>query len=208
MNSSRLSRENQPKPRWYQWRLRSLLILGVLAAIAITYVVTGVLECREENTAALAIRKGGGMSGCGTWWLGRLLRDDSLVSVGSVALSGKSVSETTLGLLKRLRHLQTLLLTGDKVTDRDLVYVEELTGLRRLWLEGASVTDAGLVHLRTLSELEFLFLDDTEVTDAGLAQLQPLKQLIWLDVSNTKVTDEGVETLHKALPRCMIYRGH
>jgi hypothetical protein len=203
-NSSRCRKSNEPRLRWYQWTLRSLFVLGLFVAIAMSFVATMMQDQRAQGLAADAIKKAGGIPGCEVSWLGRLLHDDSLVNVGSVALSGNAVNGAALNQLRQLRHLQTLLLQGDAVTDRDLAYLDEVPRLKRLWLDGTRVTDAGLVHLRSLRQLEFLFLNNTEVTDTTLAQLEGLKHLVLLDVTNTKVTDEGVRALHQELPHCAI----
>ncbi len=204
-NSLPTAKKKQPKLHWYQWRLRSLFLLTLFVAIGISYVGVTIQNQRKQKAAAEEIRKVGGVPGCEPTWLGRLLRDDSLVRVESVALSGKSVNEATLVHLQELSQLRTLLLQGTKVTDGELVHLEGLSQLRRLWLNGTRITDAGLVHIQRLSQLHLLFLNDTEMTDTGLVHLQGLTQLQWLDLSNTKVTDEGVDYLRRALPHCIIH---
>jgi hypothetical protein len=200
---SHVAKKKQPQPRWYQGRLRFLFVLVLLTAIGMSWLAVTIRAQRNQNAVADAIRKVGGVPGCEPTWLGRLLGNESLVSVGSVGLRGESVNESTLVRLHELSQLETVLLKGTNVTDGEVAHLEGLK-LRRLWLSETSITDAGLVHLEDLKQLEFLFLNDTQLTDAGLTHLRGLTQLLWLDLQNTKVTDEGVDNLHGALPDCVI----
>ena len=140
--------EKPPKLRWYQWRLRSLFILTLLVAVGMSWLMTTIQGQRRQKAAADAIRKAGGWVKSEPTWLGRLLRDDSLVWVTSVWLSGKST------------------------TDAGLVNLQGLSQLRWLDLDNTQVTDAGLVNLQGLSQLQRLTLNNTKVTDAGLMHLQ------------------------------------
>ena len=169
-----------PKLRWYQWRLRSLFILTFLVAIGMSYVAVEMRDQRRQKAAAQEITKAGGIVTSEPTWLGKLLRDESLVRVTSVNFSGKSV------------------------TNAELVHLEGLSQLHTLWLEETQVTDAGLVHLQGLRQLRSLLLGNTKVTDAGLVHLQGLRQLGRLQLSGTKVTDHGVKRLQQALPNCTI----
>jgi hypothetical protein len=203
-NRPRAGKKEPPRLRWYQWRLRTLFILTVVVAIAMSYVAVAMRDQRREYATAEAIRKAGGVPGCQATWLGRLLRDDSLIRIGSVGLSGKSVDAATLVHLQELSQLQTVLLRGATVTDDKLVHLEGLKQLKRLWLSETEITDVGLVHVQGLNQLEFLILNDTNVTDAGLTQLNGLTLLRLLDVRSTKVSREGAERLHHSLPHCLI----
>ena len=142
-----------PKLRWYQYSLRSLFLLTLLVAIGMSYVAVTMQNQRKQKAAAEAIEKAGGTVWYEPTWLGKLLRDDSLVKVTVVEFSGEST------------------------TDAVLVHLQGLSQLKTLDLDDAEVTDAGLVHLQGLSQLQSLRLYNTKVTDAGLVHLQGLSQL-------------------------------
>ncbi len=171
-----------PKLRWYQWRLRSMLILTLLVAIGMSYVAVTMRNQRKQTAAGEKIMGAGGTLGVEWTWLGKLLRDHSLMSVTSVDLSDKPI------------------------TDDVLVHLEAIGQLRELFLSGTNISDAGLLHLQSLRQLTHLELANTKVTDAGMMHLQGLGKLQYLNLKRTKVTVEGEYKLRQALPECIIER--
>ena len=75
-------------------------------------------------------------------WLGKLLHDDSLISVYKVELCGTSAD------------------------DEALAQLDAFDGLKQLDLQDTKITDAGMASLEKLSQLEILWLDRTNITDA------------------------------------------
>jgi hypothetical protein len=193
-----------PKLRWFQFRLRSLFILTTLVAIACSWLAVEMQNERRQWAAAKAIEKIGGKVQSEPTWLGKLLRDDSLVWVTYVDLAGEETTNDVLVHLQGLKRLQDLWLDHSGVTDAGLVHLLTLGQLQVLVLDNTEVTDAGLVHLQGLKQLQGLRLESTKVTDRGLVHLQGLKQLQYLSLDNTKVTDQGVKRLQQALPKCKI----
>jgi hypothetical protein len=198
--------EQPPKLRWFQYRLRSLFILTTLVAIACSWAAVEMQNQRKQGAAAEVIKKAGGLVKAEPTWLGKLLRDDSLVRVTLVNFSRQPSTDDVLVHLQGLRQLRGLWLGNTQVTDAGLVHLQGLSQLQSLGLDDAQVTDAGLVHLRGLNQLQRLWLKSTKVTDAGLVHLQRLSQLRQLVLVSTKVTDEGVKKLQQALPNCKIER--
>jgi hypothetical protein len=172
--------QKPPRLRWYQWRLRTMFILTLFVAIGMSCIAVEIRDGKRQKAAAQAIEKAGGMVACKETWLGKLLRNDSLVKVTKAYLP--RVSDDLAVHLQGLSQLKVLELCHSKVTDAELQHIE---GMMQLWL---------------------LDLSDTGVTDAGLVHLQRLRQLGILHLQHTKVTDQGVETLQRALPNCMINR--
>ena len=78
----------KPKLRWFQYSLRSLLLFVTACAIACSWLAVTIQSQRRQGAAAEAIKKAGGKVESEQTWLGRLLRDDSLVNVTAVDLSG------------------------------------------------------------------------------------------------------------------------
>ena len=86
-----------PKLRWYQWRLRSLFVLTLLAAIGMSWLTVIRQDQRKQKAAAEALTKAGEKSTSEPTWLGKLLRDDSLVE-RDLRNPFRGVSHRTAGL--------------------------------------------------------------------------------------------------------------
>ncbi len=149
----------KPKLRWFQYSLRSLLLFVTACAIACSWLAVTIQGQRRQGAAAVAIEKAGGQVQSEQTWLGKLLRDDSLMRVTHVYLSAKSTTDAVLVNLQGLNQLQEVWLHAAQVTDAGLVNLEGVSQLRYLDLGGTNVTDAGLVHLQGLRELQLLALE-------------------------------------------------
>jgi len=212
------SRPPKPKRRWYQFRLRTLLVVTLVLAVGLSWIAVKLQQARRQRKAVQAICQLGGAVGydfdivggtyrpryeepAGTAWLSRV---DLVSDVLAVSLSGPSVHNEDLVHLESLPKLESLHLGGTQVTDAGLKHLKGLTNLKSLTLGGTHVTDGGLVNLKGLTNLDHLELCDTQVTDAGLVHLEGLTNLQLLYLSGTKVTPEGVNELRQALPNCYI----
>ena len=94
--------------RRFQFTLRSLLLLVVAVAIGCSWLAVEMKQERHESELAREIRKAGGKAGEYQTLLGRLLRDDSLVVVHNVELSGTPTTDAGLMRLCELRQLINL----------------------------------------------------------------------------------------------------
>jgi internalin A len=191
-NTSLGAGRSQPKLHWYQWTLRSLLILPVFVAISMGYVCIRIQDGKRQRAAADAIERAGGIAVYEATWLGRLLRDDSVVSVTSVRFCDGSGSDAVLEYVKRLGDLQKLDVDGFYVTDNGLANLQGLTQLQSLDISCPEVTDAGLAHVRKLAQLRYLSLSGSAITDLGLTNLNSLTQLRNLDLLGTGITNAGL----------------
>ncbi len=222
---------SSPKLRWFQYSLRTLLVVVTLCALLCSWLAVAMRQARRERQAAAAFEELGGQASWyeppdGTRWLRSRLGDHFLGSIHSVNLANSKITGAGLENLKVLDQLQNLDLYGTQVTDAGLenlkghrlrnldlretkvtdAGLESLKGLNLLsnLRLGTQVTDAGLENLKGLTELHTLGLNKTQVTDAGLEHLQGLDRLRYLDLRDTKVTDAGVMKLQQALPNCNI----
>ena len=138
--------ENTLKLRWYQYSLRTLLLL-VAAVSVVLACLTSCLRPRLEfrKAAGPICEMGGHVKG-----------NPNLGAAGitSVDLSHTPLTDADLGRVKE--HLETL------------------PNLKGLWLGYTQITDAGLEHLRRLTEVEWLWLDGTHITDAEREHLERL----------------------------------
>lgn len=180
--------------RWFQWRLRSLFVLTLLVAIGMSYVAVEMQHQRKQKAAADAIVKAGGRVDAESTWLGRLLRDDSLVSVTDAGFVYplNNVTDTELAPIQDLHELYSLDIIDTQVTDAGLAYLQGLTQLESLDLTKTKITNDGLKKLQHLTQLVFLFLSHTKITDDGLVCLQRFPQLFGLELSGLKVTNAGL----------------
>ena len=202
----------EPKRRWYQYRLRTLLVFVLLVSIGLSWFAVKLNQARKQREAVEAITKLGGYvreddaTPPGLDWLLRGLGDDFFGSVSYVNLDkgGSRITDATLAHLKALPRLRTLMLNGTNVGNAGLEHIKGLTNLHDIWLDDTQVTDAGLEHLKGLTNLQDLWLDRTKVTDAGLERLKGLARLEILSLMGTQVTAEGVKKFQQAHRNCEV----
>jgi hypothetical protein len=203
--------------RWFQFSIRSLLLLTLAVACVCAFWVRPALDQR----AALASlrghctdvtydvpsdpRTGRPIPALVPMWLVDRLGIDFFANV--TGLEVYNATDDILGRLKAFPRLTTLVLHGtDMTTDEGLTHVGQLGQLQVLGLSHTKTNDGRLSRLRGLKKLELLELSDTQVTDSGLAALAGLTELREIHLRYTAVTDGGVATLRRALPRCVVKR--
>ena len=123
-------RAAKPKLRWFQWSLRSLFMLTLLVAIGMSWLTVTMQNQRKQKAAAEAIEKAGGRVKSEPTWLGKLLRDDSLVRVTYVSLSGTVSHRRRAGASPRVESTPILCLDNTQVTDAGLVHLQGLSQLQ------------------------------------------------------------------------------
>ena len=203
----------KPKRRWYQFSLKTLLVVLTLFCIGPGgYVAYEQAKARRQKAEVEAIERFGGQLGFDrevpfrSATIRQILGDESFGKLSSVSFTGTEVTDADLVRLGGLTNLVTLDLDNTQVTDTGLVHLAGMTKLKTLLLGNTAVTDASLMHLANLRKLEGLSLYHTQVTDAGLVHLASLNRLTYLDLHNTHVTDAGVAELQETLPNCRIVR--
>ena len=172
----------KPKRRWFQYSLRTLLVVVTLCAIFCSWLAVKLQQAKREREAAAAITELGGEV---RWWsrpsrpewLRKLLGGDLFMRVEEVQVSGD--------------------------TDQDWQNLKALSQLRVLYLDGTNITDKRLENLRGLSQLQILGLSQTNISDNGLESIKGLSQLQVLYIRG-EITPEGIEKLKSALPNCKI----
>jgi hypothetical protein len=202
--------DRSPPLRWYQYRLRTLLAIMVLANLAMSAVATRMQAARRQRDAVAAILKSGG-SVCyyGEFdtpslyhsaserrplleplWLRKLFGDDFFRTVELVYVE----SDADFEHLKQLDQLKRLV-CSDAITERGLAQLKELRQLRDLDLMNSVAAAPGIKHIATLTRLEELNLSSTDVGDAELECLKGMTQLRYLGLVGTKITDAGLRHL-------------
>ena len=206
---------SNPKPfrHWYQYSLRTLMIVVTLFAVACSWFAVKMKQARRQREAVEAILKSGGTvaydyecdksghinptSGNppGPEWLRKLVGDDFFTT--AIILHPSNITDTELEHLEGLPYLQVLGLRYNKITDAGLGHVKKLTRLHTLDLQSTQVTDAGTIILKGMNKLKWLSLFNTKVTDVGLKNLEDMTQLQDLYLGETNITDAGLVYLRK-----------
>jgi hypothetical protein len=208
---SKASAALKPKRRWFQYRLRTLLLLMTVVAVWMGFWAD---RARRQEQAVNKVQELGGhlafafqFDSQGNWkknpkpkapaWVRNAIGEHYFLSVTILNFDeGSDPTDEDLTVLRDLPDLRELtLMNGRRITDQGLMNISELKQLRVLALNGTGITGSGLRHIRSCRELEGLTLDDTPLTDQGLAHLEQLPKLEWLHLSNTKVTDKGLTHL-------------
>jgi len=227
-----MSTASKPRLRWFQYRLRSLLLLtAVLCCL-----LAGPAKRARDQRAVLGAVKGIGGAVLFDWQNPERDFDPGVSSFGQMyfLFSGRVYFETTkLRVAPEppgpvwLRHLvgdeyfQTIIIvdTGgyvakddalaEPVTNDTLRTISRLKSL--LWLDidhATGINDAGIAHLEALTQLERLFADDVPITDRGMKHLEGLTHLEYLSINSPLVTDEGVESLRCLKRMKYLYLGN
>ena len=199
----------KPKRRWYQFSLRTLLVVMTLACVAFAWTGWRIQQARvnrdglaaAQKTVDTAIEKAAeeraAIMKLGGWLEPKIIHRRPQTWLEKVFFDSGGPDDPADDWILWAYG-------GVSFGDADLKHFSTLTVLHVLTLDDSNVTDAGLMHLKGLTDLESLFLDGTKVTDAGLEHLKGLTSLLGLFLSDTEVTDEGVEKLQQALPNCTI----
>src|SRR5436190_2347454 len=189
--------------RWWQFTLRSLLVLTLLLSLPLAWVRNEMAHKRREEVLADAIHRAGGTAVQSA--VNRLNIPDRLVvpwetadpfggdswtqayRITRVELDRGNAAEfrSLLARLKQLPYLRELDLSYTQVRDADLREVGQLAKLTDLNLAGAHVGDEGIEHVLRLPELRKLALDYTNITDDGLKRLARLSGLQELSLTGT-----------------------
>lgn len=201
----------KPKLRWYQFSLRSLLILVTLFAFACSWFTVKMQQAKRQRETIEAIRKLGGLVIYGYTfddaapmvmttrdapaWLRQLLGKDFFDTASQVELRECKDADAALTLVKELPHVRNLQAFYTQVSDAGLSNLGGLTQLTYLNLSNTKVGDAGVKHLESLRELRYLSLANTAVSDEGMKSIATFTELEKLILSRTRVSDAGVERL-------------
>ncbi len=169
-----------------QFRLRSILIVFVVASLFLGWAATRLQYLRRQNSLVQRLTDRG---------FNADFRGGNLYNLSYRSNPSHRLLPGDIANLNEFPELVSLSLQGDQITDKHLRYLENLHHLISLTLDHTNVTDAGLAHLANLEGLTALNLLGTPITDAGLAPLTKLPNLCSLNLENTRVTDKGVQYL-------------
>ena len=204
-----MSEVETPKRRWFQFRLRTLLIVVLVLSLSLSWFATRLERARRQREAVEAIQKWSDTVSyeptgpSAPDWACAILGYDFFIDVVNVSV-GPGFGDDEAKYLKGLPKLRALSLSYTEITDAGLKHLDGLTHLESLYLKRTEITGTGLKHLEGLTDLERLNLGHTEITDAGLKHLEGLTDLEVLHLGGTQVTTQGADSLRQALPNCYI----
>ena len=222
----------KPKRLWYQFSLRTLLVLLTVFCVWLGWTAHRV---SKQQKAVRWVQEIGGTVNYdfqldeqgdfikdaeppGAHWLRARIGMDWFADVVKVELYGAQV--TDLSPLSNLPELRRLSLGKMPITD--LSPFANLKNLELLYLSDTPVSD--LAPLVNLTNLELLFLDNTPVSDitplshltnlrllslygTQVKDVTPIGELTSLKSLNfnaARVSEEDYKTLQQALPNCDI----
>jgi hypothetical protein len=201
----------KPRLRWYQYRLRTLLIIMTVLAVWMAWISH---RARQQKMAVEKVRAFGGtllydyqttpgplgyrsdfnVLPPAPEWLRGFIGEDYFQKVLYIDLNKTHVNDDDLAILANLPDLEYLNLDQTKITNKGLVYLEGLKHLKILCLGNTPIDDRGLTQLKDLTDLRGLDLEFTNISDAGIINLQRLTTLEeFLSLENTQITDESLK---------------
>ena len=186
------------KRRWFQFSLRTLMIVTVIVAIPCAWLGRKIERKRRERAALKTIEECGGyvmydyqseeQGGVkaeppGPKWLREILGDDFFGEATSFSSQAAADDAETSRLKDALR---------------------ELPYLKSVDMCAPHITDSGLVGFARLTQIESLhFWMSTELTDAGVLHLKGMSGLRSLQIQG-RFSDAAISDLKRALPNCKI----
>ena len=197
--------------RWYQYRLRSLVILIALLAIPMGWLSWELRQSRQRQESIDWIQEMGGMieyegGENPGWWrqvrdkcFGRLPRTvNQIYRSNLTSWLGASTNLKDISPLARLTSVRELYISKNDVSD--LSPLGKMKNLEVLNANSCPIED--LSPLADLTRLRELHLMDTGVVD--LSPLANLTHLEELHLDSLSYTDDQVKELRAMLPNCQI----
>jgi hypothetical protein len=154
--------ESRPKPRWYQFSLKTMLVAMTLICLGPGgYVAYYQGKAREQKIAFRTLNQYGG-------YFASDQQSPTRSHLARVILGDDDAANLTSVLFVQ-SHPDGRIFTFQ---DDCLRHLAKLPKINDVALANIAVSDAGLVHLARLKGLKNVSLKNTKVTDAGVAQLQ------------------------------------
>lgn len=173
----------EPRGRWFQFTLGSLLAFTVIASLGMAIWVRGPIKRRQ--TLAIIERSGGGRvtyASRASEWVCDLLGDGVrgfFDEVESIDLN--RATDADVARLVVFEHLKSVSLSGP-FTDNAMETVARCRSLEHIGLHSPGVTSKGLAELAKLPRLRSLWLP-VPADDAALQTIGELSQLERLEIS-------------------------
>lgn len=216
--------------RWFQYSLRTLFILVLLASLPMSWLAVRLDRARRQRAAVEAMQASGGTVsyatyyGPGAW--SEVFGHDFSQDVDRIMVW----TDDHLRLAKDLHGLLSVELFQDEITDDGLAHLAHQPQLLRLRFgvqPNPKITEVGLARLRSLKQLkqlEIRYIDLSSdrlkylrelpelrelvlgrgITDADVVHLGKMTSLRRLTVLENTLSDNAISQLRSALPQCRI----
>lgn len=193
-----------PKRRWYQFSLRSLLLLTTATCVVMAWIAYERGETSKREAAAAELRTIARYEQLGLrvtliggepWheaWRCPTLDNDSMGKVVEARFYRENATDDDFAILEPMKKMESLHLDHTKATGAGLVHIAGLANVKKIYFNKSPIDDANLVHILGLNNLVELNLYHTNVTDAGLVHVARLTKLKRLTLDYTSVTDAGL----------------
>jgi hypothetical protein len=193
--------------RWFQIRLRTLLIVTAVCAVGCAWLARRIDHKRNDREAVEAIvalrghaifdhQENLGESPSGPRWLRKLLGENFFREVVEVDIYDAQMDDATTKKLQGLTQLRMLRLRGTKFTGA-VLNLKPFAQLHTLELMDTNITDAGLEGVKSATQLQKLVLAGSNITDAALINIKGLSQLQTLGLIEIRVTDAGLANIRE-----------
>lgn len=217
----------KPRRRWFQFRLRTLIVLTLLACIGMGWFGQKMHQARKQRLAVNSIRANGGQVGTWTKVFAPTFQGwkDPAVTVAYPVPPGappeptyhESYYESYDYDNESRAHAWLRWLLGDDffthptmalVTNAaGMEYLDGLTQLEYLEIRSHEITDDDLAYLRDFSSPCQLAISSNAITDEGLDHLTGLTEIKGLSLCGPHISERGVKKLREALPSCQLSYG-
>jgi hypothetical protein len=216
-NLTTMPNEPLPKLRWYQYRLRTLLLLVTAFAVCMSWFTVKQKQAERQHKIISEITASGiivvhyDFEVDESWqetnsepivpaWLRKLLGDDFFANVVAIDVRDYRGTEAkNFEHISELTSLKFLSLSGAPLSNEEFkdLNLGKLIHLKSFGIHNDELTDSDLEFLENYSQLEDLSLMDAKLTDEGLKHLSPLKNLRSLCIRFTKIKGTGFAHLKK-----------
>lgn len=187
----------QEKLRWYQFDLRTLLVLVLALSVLFSWLRWRTVEAQRdaaEERATVSI-------GHVVYEFGPEPTSRRGQPIGILEVEVPPGSEDwRIPLLADLRRCRRIVLRGTALDDAGLVFAIQPKGIERLDLTGTAVTAKGIQQLASLGSLRELVLDHTPLGDDCVEAARRIPHLELVSLCGTHVTAEGVGRLEASAP--------
>jgi len=191
----------------FQFSLRTLLLIVVVASIACAVIVRYQARLRQREIAAQfqmldgrvyyeenGERKNGLPYGTRREWL---LATQEVIEVDFCDQASEETTERIQQWIVLLNRPNSANGRDDLLTGEKLAQLSAFPNLRRLDLSQTPISDRSFAHLSRLSKLETLELSATKISSESLRLVDSYPRLRELNLSGTSVDDAGLALLNR-----------
>ncbi len=194
----------QAKRRWFQFSLRTLVVVMLLVSLVLGYWGYARRRAQRQWEAVRTIREAGGDVNVNNEYIEDPSSDKSLMSelrhwrkrleIECPAVTAIKVSlfnqsgKDIMPYLRDLPQLKEITLHGDWLDDEGMKGLSGCTNLIHLDIESDQITDVGVLGIAGNKNLQKLRVSSEQLTDRGMAvvaQLPKLESLVWPSANTT-----------------------